>query len=265
MSVLMRKRMTVAFAFVILTLSCRTADVVAQLRPTATLSPSPAPTETPSPIPPPTEVVVIEAQVVTVEATNTRRPPVVLPTRRPITQPTRAPIRPANVRPTPRPLATKPPPTPTSQWPYQIQLSRCGPNVRTFIEGYVYENGTPKNGVIVRISQGPDGQPDPNDDYVTGFDKRRRGYYFHNIDSNAPHAGTWYLWVMDSATQQRISTIAIVKTDPQRIEDNPPQSSGSCQSATVNFSNQGSRTVIRTPSRTPTVSTRRTRTPTPEE
>jgi hypothetical protein len=88
--------------------------------------------------------------------------------------------------------------------------------------------------LLVRISQGPDGQPDPNDDYRTGTDPRRKGYYYHNIDANAPHDGTWYLWVIDPTTQQRISDIAIVKTDKERVEDSG-NSAGSCQSATVNF------------------------------
>jgi hypothetical protein len=118
----------------------------------------------------------------------------------------------------------------------------------------VYENSIGKNGVLVRISQGPDGQPDPNDDYRTGTDKNRNGYYFQNIDVNAPHGGLWYLWVLDPTTMQRISEIAIVKTDPQRVEDTS-NSAGSCQSATVTFSNTGPRPVIPTltprPGRTP--------------
>lgn len=101
-----------------------------------------------------------------------------------------------------------------------------------------------KNDLLVRISQGPDGQPDPNDDYRTGFDPKRKGYYYQNIDSNAPHDGTWYLWVIDPTTMQRISEIAIVKTDKERVEDSG-NSSGSCQSATVNFATGAFRPTTR--------------------
>jgi hypothetical protein len=152
-----------------------------------------------------------------------------------------------------------------------VSESRCGPNVQTYIEGYVYENGAAKNGVLVRISQGPDGQPDPNDDYRTGTDSAKPGYYIQNIDVHAPRGGLWYVWVVDLTNLQRISTIATVKTDAQRVEDTET-SSGSCQSATVNFSNSGpvaptrTRTPTRTPqgSRTPTTTgTPATATPTP--
>ncbi len=136
--------------------------------------------------------------------------------------------------PTPEPTETEIPPTVAPQFPYQIVLSYCGPNVVTFIEGTVEKNGELQDGLLVRISQGPDGQPDPNDDDKTGSHGDRHGYYFHNIDSGRPHAGTWYLWVMDPKTMQRISAIAIVKTDGKRVEDSDT-SAGSCQSATVNF------------------------------
>jgi hypothetical protein len=139
--------------------------------------------------------------------------------------------------------------------------------VRTYIEGFIYENGALKNDLLVRISQGPDGQPDPNDDFRTGSDPRR-GYYFHNINANAPHGGIWYIWVIDPATMQRISTIAIVETHSERVEDSD-SSSGSCQSATVSFSNQGPRGLVRTrvptPTRRTSVTPTVTATPTEEE
>lgn len=260
------KPLVLTLLLFVLALGCRTVDLVAQARATATPTDRPRPTRTATPelSATPTELVVFEAQVVTAAVTSSRPPTAVPATRRPVVQPTRAPVRAPAPRSTQVAQAAAPPPTPTSQFKYQVAESRCGPNVRTYIEGYVYESGTPKNGVLVRISQGPDGQPDPNEDYSTGSDARRKGYYFHNIDANAPHGGTWYLWVIDPGTQQRISTIAIVKTDPQRVEDSD-KSAGSCQSATVTFSNQGSRGVIRTPTRTTTGSRTRTATPTPTQ
>jgi len=160
-------------------------------------------------------------------------PPAGVPTQlhsQPPAPPTNRPV----VRATTPPQDTPIPQPTTPTYAYRIRDSRCGPNVRTYIEGYVYEGSVGKNDVLVRISQGPDGQPDPNDDYKTGTDTRRKGYYYQNVDSNNPHEGTWYVWVIDPATMQRISDIAIVKTDAQRTEDTG-NSAGSCQSATVNF------------------------------
>ena len=85
--------------------------------------------------------------------------------------------------------------TPTPDFYYKVSFSNCGPNrYQTFIEGTVYENSVPKNGVLVRISQGPDGDPDPNQDDLTGNHRdlagsRRNGYFFQAIDVNRPHSG----------------------------------------------------------------------------
>lgn len=132
--------------------------------------------------------------------------------------------------------------TPTPDYYYKVSLSSCGPSrFQTFIEGIVYENGTPRNGVLVRISQGPDGEPDPNADDLTGEHRdlsgaRRNGYYFQAIDVARPRGGLWYLWVIDPDSRKRVSTISIVKTDPLFVEDTAT-TSGSCQHADVNFSN----------------------------
>jgi len=228
------------------TLACRTIETIAQLRATPAAAARPrvtrAPTREPTqvniaevgnPEASPTEIVAI-TDVPAAPAANAPAQPTSKPanTPKPI-PPTRKPV----VQPTARPTNTAPPASPTSQYKYRIQESRCGPNVRTYIEGYVYENNVAKNDVLVRISQGPDGQPDPNDDYRTGADPRK-GYFFHNINAGAPHGGLWYVWVLDPATMQRISEIAIVKTDPERVEDSE-NSSGSCQSAVIKFSTSG--------------------------
>jgi len=247
-----------AFLFV---MACRTTELIAQARPTP-VNTRPRATNT-RPRATRTQAVV-QAEVVA--STNTPAPP------KPATSPQQAhptnTVRPVSNPPpahppTARPTNTPAPPPTTNPYPYQVQESRCGPNVRTYIEGYVYENGTPKNDVLVRISQGPDGGPDPNDDFKTGSDPRK-GYFFQNIDVNAPHEGTWYLWVIDPATQQRISAIAIVKTDAQRVEDNG-NSAGSCQSATINFSNQGTRPIPKTPIPSPTNNPNGAPTPTPTQ
>ena len=256
------------FTFIILfasllafSLACRTAETIAQLRATpavtrarATRAPTRVPTRVSAQNNPddasPTAILAVTDEPP--PPTNPPAPPPEQPTNAPKpAAPTRKPVAPAPAKPTNPP---PPPASPTSQYKYKIQESRCGPNVRTYIEGYVYENNQPKNDVLVRISQGPDGQPDPNDDYRTGTDPRK-GYFFQNINIGAPHGGTWYLWVIDPGTQQRISEIAIVKTDAQRVEDSE-NSSGSCQSATIKFSTSG-------PATNPVRTTAPTRTPNP--
>ncbi|MGB8646058.1 MAG: hypothetical protein WCF84_12535 [Anaerolineae bacterium] len=150
---------------------------------------------------------------------------------------------------------------PTPEFPFIVSSSDCRPNVRTYIEGTVYENGVEKNGVLARISLSPGGDPAPNDDYVTGTDRSRPGYYFQNIDVKGPRGGVWYIFLLDPQTRNRISTIATVKTDSKRVEDNG-ESAGSCQSAVVNFSSVGD--VIdptETPEATDTPATTTTATP----
>ncbi len=146
-----------------------------------------------------------------------------------------------------------------------VGSSDCRPNVRTFIEGIVFDQGEEKNGIIVRISMSPGGDPAPNDDYITGTDRTKPGYYFQNIDVNRPHGGLWYIFLLDPDTKKRISDIATVKTDSVRVEDDE-NSSGSCQSAEVNFTTEGydiqpTSTTTIAPTRTATIT--RTRTPTP--
>jgi hypothetical protein len=255
-------RLALLLCLFVLALACRTADLIAQARPTAVNTRPRVANTTPRATR--TEIVV-EAQVI--PSTPTDEPPPVQQPQQPApTNAPRATTRPTNPpapRATVRPPDTVPAPTATSQFLYQVQESRCGPNVRTYIEGYVYDNSVPKNDVLVRISQGPDGQPDPNDDFRTGSDPRK-GYYFHNSAVNAPHQGTWYIWVLDPTTQQRISAIAIVKTDAERVEDTE-NSAGSCQSATVTFSNTGPRPIQRTPTPSRTRDPNAGPTPTPTQ
>jgi hypothetical protein len=259
MKLIRKRRLALLFTLVCLTLACRTMDTIAQLNPTPTVAQEAArkPTRVPTKRPK-TQSSTTRVTPTAIVAVTDEPPPPTIAVAEAATEappPTRVPPRP-----TERPPDTEVPSTPTPQWAYLIQESRCGPNVRTYIEGFVYENGIGKNDVLVRISQGPDGQPDPNPDFHTGDDKSKSaGYYYQNIDANAPHSGTWYLWVIDPANMQRISEISIVKTDPQRVEDSG-NSAGSCQSATVNFSNRGGPppeptqqpSVTRDPNATPT-------------
>lgn len=128
------------------------------------------------------------------------------------------------------PTPTKIPPTPTPSYQYKVSFSWCGPNWLTFVEGTVTQSQTANNGLSVRIALDPDGSAIVKD-YKVGTDPTKPGGYTQIIDANAPHGGLWYLWVVDSQTNKRISDIAIVKTDAKRIDE------VSCQSANVNFSN----------------------------
>lgn len=268
-----------------LTLACQTATLVAKLRstptPIAQTYPSKSPTrrvpiarrvtratEELTPLSlnfPPTEFDRIPTIAVSTPVIPIEPEPTEPPSSSPAPRPTRA----VTTRPTQVAQAAAQLPPPTPAFRFQVIESRCGPNVRTFIEGTIIENGIPKNGLFVRISQGPDGAPDPNDDYHTGTDPRP-GYYFENIDANAPHGGLWYLWVVDPKTHERISTIAIVKTDPKRVEDTD-DSPGSCQSALVNFGDQkgaavtfgGGTGALVIPTRGPTPTIDPNATPTP--
>lgn len=158
-------------------------------------------------------------------------PPTLTQTRSPTLVSTRSPVARAPVSAPTRALAPpKVVPTPTPSFEYHVKSSWCGPNWQTFVEGTVSQNQSAKSGLLVRIAINPDGTP-VWDDYKTGTDPTKPGGYTQIIDANAPHGGLWYLWVVDPQTKQRISDIATVKTDPQRVEET------SCQSATVDFGN----------------------------
>jgi hypothetical protein len=241
-------RLALVLAIITFALACRTAETIAQLRP----PPTNTRIRTRTPTRRPTNIAAQQGDVTptSIVAVTDEPPPTDEPLPDPTeetgTEPTRPRVQPQA---TPRPPNTPIPEPTTPQYAYRIKESRCGPNVRTYIEGTVFEGSVAKDGLIVRISQGPDGQPDPNEDYRTGTDPKRKGYYYHNINAGAPHGGTWYLWVMDPATMKRISDIAIVKTDAERVEDSG-NSAGSCQSATVNFTTQPPPPTVR-PTNTP--------------
>lgn len=245
-------RLALLLSIVVFALACRTAETIVQLTSRPTSRPRAASQR-------PTLVAaepgaLIETPTAILAVTDVPfEPPTQEPVQSQVGGPTVA--NPPTSRPPPPPQATPLPaatpiPQPTvPQFQYRIQESRCGPNVRTYIEGTVLEGSVGKNDVLVRISQGPDGAPDPNEDYRTGTDPSRKGYYYQNIDANAPHEGTWYIWVLDKDSLQRISEIAIVKTDATRVEDSGT-SAGSCQSATVNFSTTGPKPQV-PPTNTP--------------
>ena len=179
---------------------------------------------------------------------------------------------PESAQPTAAPLPTKTPtlsptipPTPTREFRFAISNAYCGPNYQTFVVGTVTQGGNTVNGLLVRISTNMGGDPAWND-YVTGTDKTKPGQYTQIIAAHRPLAGLWYLWLVDPTTKNRISDIATIKTDGTRVPDSNT-SPGSCQSATINFADQGYTGATATPTvtgtRTVTPTTTPTRTPTP--
>ncbi len=231
-------RLAILFVAAVLTLSCRTATVIQSYEVAPTSVPETKVVARPTFAPTFTQVPE-SAFIQSVQAATPVpiqqvfiAPTAALPSPTAKTLPTQPPVTRAPVRaPTKTRTPTQIPATPTPSYLYHVNFSWCGPNWQTFVEGTVSQDSQPKNGLLVRISMGPDGLPGPGNDYRTGTDPAKPGGYTQIIDANAPHEGTWYLWVVDPQTKNRVSDIAIVKTDPKHVEEK------SCQSATVNFSN----------------------------
>ncbi|MDE3088119.1 MAG: hypothetical protein KGJ80_01880 [Chloroflexota bacterium] len=193
---------------------CRTADLIAQAEPTATRTPTrtaPRPTFTTAPptveLPPPTEI-----------------PPT--PTQRPTAAPRLAPTR--TKTPTPAP----PPPTPDAQagWYYHYKILSCVPDVNTRVQGTVYDNGVPVNGVTVRVQSDPAGGPFL--DFLTGIDPADpnhkdaslQGKYRLGIQEGGRLGGYWYVFAL-SESGDPASAQAVIRTD-----DGP-----GCNTATIDF------------------------------
>jgi hypothetical protein len=252
--------------------ACRLADVmvpfssnaptpVAQAYPTKTHTPAQAlvgakvGTELPTETQAPTETA---APTETVAPTETTAPTeTAAPTEPPrLTAPAQPAARPIPTE-TQAPTET---PEPTRAFLLLVSNAWCGPNWQTYVEGTVTEGGSPVDGLRVRISQNYDGGP-AWQDYVTGTDPTKPGGYTQVIGANRPVGGLWYVWVVDPKTNKRISDIATVKTDPQRIEDTDT-SPGSCQSATVDFSDEPAPEQVPSDTPEPTDTSEVTETPT---
>ncbi|MBI5304764.1 MAG: hypothetical protein HY868_21700 [Chloroflexi bacterium] len=158
--------------------------------------------------------------------------PIITPTSEPTAVPTPPPTLRAPIRAPAKPSTpTRVPPAPTPSFEYRVSSAWCGPNWQTFVEGTVIRDGVPQNDLRVRVSLERDGSPIMND-YRTGTDATKPGGYTQIIDANAPRGGLWYLWIIDPQSQKRISEIAAIKTDSQRVEEI------SCQSALINFAKE---------------------------
>ena len=219
--------------FWLLVLSCRTSDFLAQnIPPTATKTRTVTriatvrPTFTPAP---PTPV-----------PTDTPPPPVLnepLPTARLIV-PTRAPTaRPVTRAPTPYRSPIPPPPSATPDlfggFYYRPVNKGCVDATNTRIQGTVTENGVPKNGVRIRVSDS-DGGGDTNGfgDFVTGTDPsdphhdcpQCAGKYRISPSEGSRVDGNWWVFVIDNAGNP-LSKGTFIHT-----QDGP-----GCNTATIDF------------------------------
>ena len=192
----------------------RVADASRRLSPTRhpSLTPEHTPessdqTKAPTEIPP-DQVTPPEAAGAVVSKFPTEAP-VNPPTDNPPTNipPTREPPPPRPTR-TPTPTETAAPvvsPTP-SRCPqiYCVIKSDCQPGENTRAIGTVYDNGVPVNGVKVRVSTGYQGSPAAAD-FLSGHDPintsalypDHAGYYQIGIVEGSPHAGTWWVFLLD--------------------------------------------------------------------
>lgn len=232
-------------------LACRTIDLItnapnettvaldARERPTESLTrPRPRPTLTPAllqqqqpiqaaptELPPPPTDVPLPTEVPTVEQPTVPQPTV--PRATPIPQPT-----PTDSGPTATPAPTRCPRT------YCVVFRGCQPDAgNTVIEGFVYNNGVPENGVVVRVAKEEGAYP-LVDDFVSGNstvnpgkpDPNTPGYYFLQIVAGAPREGNWWVFIVDVPNGTKtISESKLIHTNDD------PYNSGNCQHAFVDF------------------------------
>lgn len=239
----------------ILVIACRTADVIAgvssrQSTPTAAAEQTPRPqVRVPTRAAPEAEPTEIAAVVVTAEPTEVALEPPPEPTEEP-PQPTipPRPTQPPTVftrAPTKRPAPTEiptitPTPAPTRcPQQYCAVYRGCQPDSgNTVVEGMVYENGQPKNGVAVRVSVAEGAYPIVEGDFVSGNDPinpnmpdpANPGRYVLQIVAGAPREGNWWVFVVDQPNGTRqISEGIMIHTDADPFIPN------ACQRAFVDF------------------------------
>ncbi len=198
-------------------------------------------------------------------ATATHRAPTqARPTRLPTELPTEiiftAPPPPTEIPPTAPPPPTKPKPAPTKKPLPTVPPTPSGPTAtpaptrcpktycvvyrgcqtdagNTIIEGIVYNNGVPENGVAVRVAKAEGAYP-MVDDFVSGTDPinpgqpdpNNPGRYILQIVAGAPREGNWWVFIVDRANgTKQISEAKLIHTNDDAT--NPVN----CQHAFVDF------------------------------
>lgn len=232
-------------------LACRTLDLVlgvpvppasqllANARPLATETPVPEPTQVSqsrkaAPPQAPTEF------IPTIEPPTEAPPPTELP-------PPEVEVEESQPEPTSEPVAASsstgsgptatPGPTGCPKQ-YCVVYHGCTPDSsNTVVEGFVYNNGTPVNGVVVRVAKEQGAYP-LVDDFVTGNsavnpgqpDPNNPGHYILQIVAGAPREGNWWVFVVDvpNGTKQ-LSEAQFIHTNDD------PFNPANCQHAMVDF------------------------------
>lgn len=158
---------------------------------TPTDTPTNTPTNTPTEIPTntPTETnTPLPTSTFTPLPTATRRPPTAVP-------PTEPPPPPANT------------PAPVFPWVYYPAYYRCEHSGGTFIHVIVGTAwGAPTEGITTRLST----SSDPNVGFIDDADTNSEGDATHvlSVTGRPPKVGTYYAWLVDKLTKQRISDVS---------------------------------------------------------
>ncbi|HZQ06147.1 MAG TPA: hypothetical protein VFD70_06165 [Anaerolineae bacterium] len=228
-------------------LACRTADLITSAqatRPTATQRHATSmPTRlnlaqkhpTKSPTVEPTEVIPTEALLPIEPPPPTEPPPPPSPPPTHAPAPTRKPL--PSATPSPSGPTVTPAPTRCPQQ-YCAVYRGCQTEVgNTIIEGFVYNNGVPQDGVAVRVASGQ-GEAGVTEDFVSGTDPVNRGkpdklhpgHYILQIVAGESREGNWWVFLMD----KKNGTIQI--SEGQLIHTNDdPYNPANCQHAFVDF------------------------------
>jgi hypothetical protein len=232
-------------------LACRTLDLI-----------------TGNPVPPASQLVWNAQPRATQPATRT--PTAIRPTGRAAPNPQATEFVPTIEPPTEPLLPTEPPraeipvptskPAPTRKPPPTSPATAAGPAVtavptrcpqkycvvyhgcqtdsgNTIVEGFVYNNGVPENGVVVRVAKEQGAYP-LVDDFVSGnssinpgqLDPNYPGHYILQIVAGAPREGNWWVFVVDvpNGTKQ-LSEAKYIHTNDD------PYNPVNCQHAMVDF------------------------------
>lgn len=105
------------------------------------------------------------------------------------------------------------------------------------MEGFVYKDGAPENGVAVRVAKSAGAYP-LVDDFVSGNDPinpggkdlKNPGHYILQIVAGAPREGNWWVFVVDVPNGTKpLSEAQLIHTNDDNT--NP----ANCQHAFVDF------------------------------
>ena len=233
-SLSLHKHILLGIVLGLVLLGCQITDTLTFLRPAPAKSPQAiGPTKTIAsavastrptftPVPP------------TLDVPPTDVPPPIVPTN---TAPRPSPTRTSPPRPTATRVvaAAPPPPTPTIDlyqgYFYRIAKNTCVAASNTRIEGTVFNNGAPQNGIRVRLSSGKYDIPVIND-FITGTDPSDdkhiapewQGRYRLSPAEGQRIDGNWWVFIIDK-NEQPLSVAAYVKT----------HDTAGCNTATVDF------------------------------